>query len=202
MKSICVFCGSSLGFRAVYREAAVELGKIFASRNIVLVYGGANVGVMKVLADSVLQNGGNVIGVMPQRLIDKEVAHKGLTKFHTVQTMAERKDLMVQLSDAFIAFPGGFGTLDELSEILTFNQLRISDKPIAFLNIAGYFDLLFDFIDHGVREGFIRKEHQQNLIISTDCESILAKLANFQPVSVAKWIQDIKVESESSRSEY
>jgi uncharacterized protein (TIGR00730 family) len=196
MKQICVFCGSSLGFPSVYREAATELGKMLALKKIGLVYGGANVGIMKVLADTVLQSGGEVIGVMPQSLIDKEVAHQGLSKFHIVQSMAERKELMVQLSDAFIAFPGGFGTLDELSEILTFNQLRITDKPLGFLNISGYFDLLFDFIDHGVKEGFIRGEHQQNLIISTDCESILSKLVDFVPVSVTKWIEDIKVESE------
>ena len=169
---------------------------MLALKKIGLVYGGANVGIMKVLADTVLQSGGEVIGVMPQSLIDKEVAHQGLSKFHIVQSMAERKELMVQLSDAFIAFPGGFGTLDELSEILTFNQLRITDKPLGFLNISGYFDLLFDFIDHGVKEGFIRGEHQQNLIISTDCESILSKLVDFVPVSVTKWIEDIKVESE------
>lgn len=196
MKRICVFCGSSMGFQTVYREAAVELGKMLASKNIGLVYGGANVGIMKVLADTVLQNGGEVFGVMPQSLIDKEVAHKGLTQFYIVQSMAERKDMMVQLSDAFIAMPGGFGTLDELSEILTFNQLRITDKPLGFLNIAGYFDSLFNFIEHGVNEGFIRAEHQQNLIISTECESILSKLMNFVPVSVGKWIADIKVESE------
>lgn len=196
MKRICVFCGSSLGFPVIYREAAAELGKMLARKKIGLVYGGANVGIMKVLADTVLQFGGEVIGVMPQSLIDNEVAHKGLTEFHVVQSMAERKDLMVSYSDAFIAFPGGFGTLDELSEILTFNQLRITDKPIGFLNIAGYFDLLFGFIDHGVKEGFIREEHQQNLIVATDCESILSKLVDFVPVSVAKWLEDIKVESE------
>ncbi len=195
MKSICVFCGSSLGFPTIYREAATELGKLLAQKNITLVYGGANVGIMKVLADSALQYGGEVIGVMPQSLIDKEVAHQGLSKFHIVQSMAERKELMVQLSDAFIAFPGGFGTLDELSEILTFNQLRITDKPLGFLNVNSYFDLLFGFIDHGVKEGFIREEHQQNLIISTDCESILLKLKTYEPVCVKKWIEDIKVES-------
>lgn len=185
-----------MGFQPVYREAAVELGKMLAVKNIGLVYGGANVGIMKVLADTVLQNGGEVFGVMPQSLIDKEVAHKGLTQFHIVQSMAERKDMMVQLSDAFIAMPGGFGTLDELSEILTFNQLRITDKPIGFLNVAAYFDLLFDFIGHGVNEGFIRKEHQQNLIVSTDCESMITSLVNYVPVTIAKWIEDIKVESE------
>ncbi len=198
MKSICVFCGSSLGQKAIYRETAAILGKMLAMNQIELVYGGANVGIMKVLADSALQNGGQVTGVMPQNLIDKEVAHQSLSKFHIVQSMAERKELMVQLSDAFIALPGGFGTLDELSEILTFNQLRITDKPLGFLNVDGYFDALFSFIDHGVKEGFIRAEHQQNLIIADNCESIFTKLNEYQPVSMGKWLKDIKTESNLS----
>lgn len=198
MKSICVFCGSSLGRKPIYRETAASLGKMLAMNHIELVYGGANVGIMKVLADSALQNGGQVTGVMPQNLIDKEVAHQSLSKFHIVQSMAERKELMVQLSDAFIALPGGFGTLDELSEILTFNQLRITDKPLGFLNVDGYFDKLFSFIEHGVAEGFIRSEHQENLIIAENCESIIERLNNFQPVSMGKWLKEIKAESKVS----
>ncbi len=198
MNRICVFCGSSMGIRKEYRDAAMNLGKLLASKNIELVYGGANVGIMKVLADSALQHGAHVIGVMPHHLIEKEVAHQSLSTFHIVQTMAERKERMVELSDAFVAMPGGFGTLDELSEILTFNQLRITDKPLGFLNTLGYFDTLFQFMDHGVQEGFIRNEHRENLIVADNCLTLINQLVEYQPVSMGKWLEDIKTESHSS----
>lgn len=195
MKSICVFCGSSLGFKPSYRQAAIELGHLFATRKTELIYGGANVGLMKVLADSVLENGGKVIGVMPHQMIHNEIAHNGIHKMHAVSTMAERKLMMVTLSDAFIALPGGYGTLDEMSEILTYNQLRISDKPIGLLNVDGYYDYLLRFFDHGVSEGFIRDEHRNNLIVSENSYQLLDQLAAYSPVSTGKWIEDIKHES-------
>ncbi len=194
MNRICVFCGSSMGYQQVYRQAAENLGKLFAELGIGLVYGGANVGLMKVMANSTMEHGGEVIGIMPQALVDKEVAHNGIHKLHVVNSMAERKHMMLDLSDAFIALPGGFGTLDELTEILTYNQLRISDKPLGLLNIAGYFDSLLRFLDHGVGEGFIREEHRNNIIVSFDCKLLLQKLKIYEPVGVGKWIEDIKSE--------
>jgi uncharacterized protein (TIGR00730 family) len=194
MDRICVFCGSSMGYQRVYRQAAENLGKLFAENGIGLVYGGANVGLMKVLANSTMDHGGEVVGVMPQALVEKEVAHNGIHKLHVVTSMAERKNKMLELSDAFIALPGGFGTLDELSEIITFNQLRICDKPLGLLNIGGYFDYLLRYLDHGVAEGFIREEHRNNIIVSFDCKSLLQKLKLYEPVGIGKWIDDIKNE--------
>ena len=196
MKRICVFCGSSMGQSQVYREAAASLGRLLAEKGFGLVYGGANVGLMKELADATLAAGGKVIGVMPHQLISKEIAHPDIHQLHAVTSMAERKDLMVSLSDAFIALPGGYGTLDELSEILTFNQLRISDKPLGLLNIEGYFDLLLRFFDRGVEDGFVRKEHRQNLIVTPNNEEMLTLLNNWKPVETTKWIADIRQESQ------
>lgn len=195
MNSICVFCGSSMGRQPEYKRAAEELGKLFLERNIRLVYGGANVGLMQILADTVLAGGGEVIGIMPQMLIDKEVAHTGLTKMITVSNMSERKNLMVEMSDAFIAMPGGFGTLDELAEVITYNQLRLTDKPIGILNTAGYFDPLLAFLDHITEEGFLRHEHRQNLIVDNTVSRLLIKMSDFQPVAMDRWIEDIRKES-------
>ncbi len=195
MRRICVFCGSSMGNSLAYREAAEALGLFIAANEIGLVYGGARVGLMKVLADTVLNQQGEVIGVMPQLLINKEVAHDGLSRFVVVESMAERKAHMLELSDAFIALPGGFGTLDELSEILTYNQLHITDKPLGLLNINGYFDRLLAFIDHGVEEGFVREEHRLNLIVSNDIATLVSQMEAYQPVGMGKWISDIHTES-------
>ena len=195
MKSICVFCGSSMGTRPEYRQASSDLGRLLLEKQINLIYGGANVGLMKILADTVLAGGGEVIGIMPRLLVEKEVAHLNLTKMHIVESMSERKSLMVELSDAFIAMPGGFGTLDELAEVITYNQLRLTDKPIGILNIAGYFDLLLGFFSHSAEEGFLRHEHRQNLIVDDDVNSLLTKMALFQPVEMDKWLKDIKSES-------
>lgn len=192
---ICVFCGSSMGSREAYSQAARQLAEYMADHNIGLVYGGANVGLMKVLADTMLEKGVEVIGVMPQNLVRKEVAHVSLTEMIIVETMAERKEKMVELSDAFITLPGGYGTLDELSEILTFNQLRIMDKPLGILNIGGYFDQLLQFFDHSVNEGFVRSEHRTNLIVSDQIQPLLQKMAAYKPLSMGKWLNDIKVES-------
>ena len=195
MNKICVFCGSSMGNKPVYREAAKQLADLFVKENIGLVYGGANVGLMKILADTLLKAEIEVIGVMPTSLVKNEVAHTELEHFIEVDTMSERKNLMAQMSDAFIALPGGFGTLDELSEVLTYNQLRICDKPLGFLNIAGYYDKFLSFVDHAVEEGFVREEHRKNMIVSDDAEELLAKLKAYKPVETDKWIKDIKEES-------
>ncbi len=192
---ICVFCGSSMGFRDEYRLAAKNLADFMAKQNIGLVYGGANVGLMKVLADTMLEKGKEVIGIMPRSLVRKEVAHESLTKMIVVETMAERKEKMIEISDGFITLPGGFGTLDELSEILTFNQLRIMDKPLGILNISGYFDHLLEFFNHTTEEGFVRKEHRDNLIVSDNIGTLFSKMQEYKPLSMGKWIEDIKVES-------
>jgi uncharacterized protein (TIGR00730 family) len=191
MKNICVFCGSSTGKREIYKTKAKELGEIFLKNKITMIYGGANVGLMRILADTMLKADGNVIGVMPE----KEVAHNNLTKMHIVGSMQERKNLMAEISDAFIALPGGLGTFDELAEMLTYNQLRIHDKPVGILNIKGYFDNLLKFFDHAVEERFVREEHRNNLIVDENIESLLLKLNSYKPVQIGKWIDDIKEES-------
>jgi hypothetical protein len=196
VKQICVFCGSSMGRNEVYRQVAFALGKQIALNGFELVYGGANVGLMKVLAESVMAHGGMVTGVMPHLLIQKEVAHTAIQRMCKVNSMAERKELMVEISDAFIAMPGGFGTLDELAEILTLNQLRIIDKPLGLLNTNGFFDPLLQFLDLGVKEGFVRAEHRNNILVSEDAEELLTLLQVYQPVEIGKWISEIKKESE------
>ena len=195
IRNVCVFCGSSLGFDPVYRENAALLADEMVRRDMVLVYGGANVGLMKVLADRLLLAGKEVIGVMPRHLIDKEVAHTGISRMHIVESMSERKNLMVELSDCFITLPGGFGTLDEFAEILTYNQLRLTDKPSAIFNVNGYFDPLLSFFDRAVEDGFLRREHRKNLIVESDAAVLFNKISDYDPVDMEKWIQDIKKES-------
>lgn len=195
MRRICVFCGSSMGNKLEYKEAAKKLALHMVKNNIELVYGGANVGLMKIIADTVLNEGGKVTGVMPHLLIEKEVEHRGITELISVNTMAERKELMASMSDGFIALPGGMGTLDELSEIFTYNQLRISDKPIGLLNVCGYYDNLLRFLDEGVNSGFIRAEHRENLIINDNIELLFQAINSYQPVVMHKWLKDIKLES-------
>ena len=197
---VCVFCGSSMGNSPVYRNEAKVVAEYFVKHNISLVYGGANVGIMKILADVMLENNKEVIGVMPTMLIEKEVAYFEITQMFEVETMAERKDKMLELSDAFIALPGGFGTLDELSEILTFNQLRITDKPLGILNVNGYFDHLLKFFDHTVEVGYVRQEHRNNLIVANDIETLLKKMNDYRPLSMGKWIEDIVEESNGDKN--
>ena len=136
-----------------------------------------------------------MIGIMPRMLVEKEVAHQGLSRMIIVESMSERKSMMVQMSDAFIAMPGGFGTLDELAEVITYNQLRLTDKPIGLFNIAGYFDTFLQFLDHSAAEGFLRHEHRQNLIVDHEISSLLGKMSAYQPVTMEKWLKDIKDES-------
>ncbi|MCF8230097.1 MAG: TIGR00730 family Rossman fold protein [Bacteroidales bacterium] len=195
LKRICVFCGSSLGTDDAYRKEATRLAETLISNNIELVYGGAKVGIMKVLADNMLHRNGRVTGVMPRSLVDKEIAHTGLSKLHIVESMQERKLLMAEISDAFIAFPGGFGTLDEMAEMITFNQLRIHDKALGILNIKSFFDKLIKFFEHAVQEGFIRQEHIDNLIIAAEPENLIEKIKDYEPLDLDKWIKDIRKES-------
>jgi len=195
MKTLCVFCGSSLGSQGIYREQAELFGRILAENGIRLIYGGGNVGIMGVLADSVLKSGGEVTGVMPKNIVELRIAHEGLTEMLVVDDMHQRKMTMAGLSDAFVALPGGLGTLDELTEILTFNQLRISDKPIGIFNINGYFDPLLAFLDHAVEEKFIREEHRRNMIVDDDPAQLFEKLKAYQPLQIHHWIEDLKREN-------
>jgi uncharacterized protein (TIGR00730 family) len=173
----CVFSGSSRGTRPQYAEAAAELGRMLAARGIGLVYGGASTGLMGVIADSVLEHGGEVIGVIPQFLVDKEVAHQGIRDLRITSSMHERKALMADLADGFIALPGGLGTLEETFEVWTWGQLDRHTKPCALLNTEGYYDGLRSFLDHVVREGFLRPQHRAVLACEADPATLLEKLA-------------------------
>ncbi|MDA0350702.1 MAG: TIGR00730 family Rossman fold protein [Chloroflexi bacterium] len=188
LRRICVFTGSSPGRRDDYRIAAQSLGVALAGRGTGLVYGGANVGLMGILANAALEAGGEVIGVLPESLVSHEVAHPGLTELHTVDCMHARKAMMVELSDAFVAMPGGFGTIDEFFEVLTWSQLGLHQKPCALFNIAGYFDPLLEFIDGAVRERFLAESQRDALIVEGDVPALLAAIEAFQPVYVEKWL--------------
>jgi uncharacterized protein (TIGR00730 family) len=195
MRSICVFCGSSSGKNEVYKTQTRMFGELISKHNLTLVYGGGKVGLMGILADAVIETKGKSIGVIPQSIVDLEIAHDKLTELIIVNSMAERKIKMTDLSDAFVALPGGFGTLDELAEVLTYNQLRIIDKPVGLLNVNGYFNQLIKFFDHAVHEGYVREEHRNNIFISDNAVELLEMLKDYQPVTIDKWIRDIKDES-------
>jgi uncharacterized protein (TIGR00730 family) len=188
IKRLCVFAGSNAGVRPEYRSAARDLGRLLAARGIGVVYGGARVGLMGVMADAVLAAGGSVTGVMPSALVAKEVAHNGLTDLRVVSSMHERKALMSDLSDGFIALPGGWGTWEEFFEVLTWGQLGLHRKPCGLLNVAGYFDRLLSFVEHSIDEGFVRREHQAMISVSVSPLALLDKLASYQPPVVEKWI--------------
>lgn len=173
MKKICVYCGSSDGSRPEYKQSAAALGRALLEKNIDLVYGGASVGLMGTVADTVLKGGGRVTGVIPESLVNRELSHTGLTELAVVDSMHERKSMMAELSDGFIALPGGIGTVEELFEMLTWSQLGFHKKPCALLNVAGYYDHLNAFMQHGVNQGFIRKETQTKLIIQNDPKALL-----------------------------
>ncbi len=192
IKTICVFCGSSKGKGEMYSNDALKLAEWLLKEEITLVYGGANVGLMGILADRMLESGGRVIGIMPEALVKREVAHENLTEMHIVGGMQERKALMADLSDAFIAMPGAYGTFDEIFEVLTWNQLGIVDKPVGLLNTGGYFDPLLSMLDHAVEENFLRKEHRDILICETEMKVLLEKLNAFRPVVAQKWIERLK----------
>ena len=187
-KRICVFAGSSPGKRPDYVAAGKLLGTELCARGYDLVYGGGRVGLMGAVADSVLQNGGQVIGVIPEALAEKEVAHQGLTELHVVASMHERKALMGELSNAFIALPGGLGTLEELFEVLTWVQLGIHAKPTGLLNVGGYFNGLLEFIAHAVEQRFLLPEHQSMILVDSDIKTLLDAMVAFVPPSVEKWM--------------
>ena len=185
---VCVFCGSNTGARPDYTTTAMALARLLASEEIGLVYGGSDVGLMRVLADTMLEAGGEVIGVIPQALVEKEVAHQGLTDLRVVGSMHQRKAMMVDLSDAFIALPGGFGTFDELCEVLSWAQLGLHRKPVGVLNAAGYFDHFLKMLDHAVAEGFLRPQHRALVVQAETPEDILKRLLAYSAPLVEKWI--------------
>jgi uncharacterized protein (TIGR00730 family) len=188
MKRVCVFAGSSTGIRPEYLASATDLGRVLAARGIDLVYGGARVGLMGAVADAVLADGGRVTGVIPRALVEKEVAHSGLTDLRVVTSMHQRKALMADLSEAFVAVPGGWGTLDEMFEILTWAQLGLHRKPFGLLNVHGYFDRLLSFLDHTMEQGFVRREYGSLLSVSDTPATLLDALAVQTPPEVEKWI--------------
>ena len=189
MKRVCVFCGSSSGVRPGYRAAAEELGRRLAGRGMGLVYGGARVGLMGAVADAVLSARGQVIGVIPEALVAKELAHTGLTELRVVASMHERKAVMADLSDGFIAIPGGWGTLEEFFEVLTWGQLGLHQKPCGLLNIEHYFDGLLSFSDRMIEEGFVRRENAAMISVSSDPVALIDLLVAYTPPrSVEKWI--------------
>jgi|ERR1017187_5528790 uncharacterized protein (TIGR00730 family) len=188
MGRICVFCGSSSGSRPEYRTAAEEMGRELARRNIGLVYGGGKVGLMGVLADSVLRAGGEAVGVIPEHIMSREIGHKGLTKLHVVHSMHERKALMADLSDAFIAMPGGFGTLEEFCEVVTWTQLGLHAKPCGILNVRGYYTPLLAMFDHAVEERFLKPENRALVLAGESPADLLRALEEWRPPRVEKWI--------------
>lgn len=188
MKRVCVYCGSSPGSQPDYAEAAKNLARALVERNIEVVYGGACVGIMGVLADTILAEGGHVIGIIPQTLVDKEIAHPGLSELRVVKSMHERKTLMAELSDGFIALPGGLGTLEELFEVLTWIQLGLHQKPCGLLNIRDYYRSLIDFLDHAVAEGFIKDVYRAMLLVEEQPERLLERFGRYKAPAVTKWV--------------
>lgn len=188
MRSICVFCGSRPGADPVYTEAARSLGRTLAENNITLVYGGGHVGLMGVVADAALEAGGEAIGVMPKALVEREIAHTSLTKLHVVGSMHERKALMANLSEGFIALPGGTGTLEEFFEVLTWAQLGEHEKPCGLLNTAGYYDPLLTVFDHMVEKGFVGPEYRKLVLVESDPTAMLDSFARYTPPKTIKWI--------------
>lgn len=188
MTRLAVYCGSSPGADPAYAAAARALGAEMAARGIGLVFGGGHVGLMGAIADAVLEAGGEVIGVIPTALRDKELAHQGCTELHVVSTMHERKSLMADFAKGFIAMPGGFGTFDEMFEMLTWGQLGYHTRPCGFLNVAGYYDALFAFLDSCVEARFVTRVHREMIIASTDPAELLDRMAEFEPPDQAKWL--------------
>jgi uncharacterized protein (TIGR00730 family) len=189
VRRVCVFCGSSPGARAAYAEATAELARLLVADGIGVVYGGGQVGLMGVLGDTVMAAGGDAIGVMPQALVDREIAHPGLSDLRVVGSMHERKALMADLSDAFVALPGGVGTLEELFEVYTWSQLGLHRKPCALLDVDDYYTGIVDFLEHAVRERFVREDHRAMLMVDRDPRRLIDRLREFEPERVQpKWI--------------
>jgi uncharacterized protein (TIGR00730 family) len=191
---IAIYCGANSGGPG-HRKAAQELARHLAEQGIGIVYGGGHVGLMGAVADAALEAGGEVIGVIPDSLMKKELGHGGVTQLHVVDSMHERKQLMVDLSDGFIALPGGFGTLDELFETLTWLQLGFHEKPVGLLNVDGFFDGLLAFLDTASSEGFVRTEHRQCLLVDSDPAPLLTKMRAFTPPNLGKWIEQLVAEA-------
>ncbi|MFZ4413719.1 MAG: TIGR00730 family Rossman fold protein [Bacteroidales bacterium] len=192
IKSICVFCGSSTGENEIYAEAAKSLGKLMVNQGIALIYGGAKVGLMGIIADEVLANGGKTIGVIPDFFSDKEIAHTQLTELIYVKSMAERKAVLAELSDAFIAMPGGFGTLDELFEMMTASQLDLHKKPVGILNVNHFYNALIAQVDRMQSDQFMKLIHREMLLDDENPMDLIEKMRNYQPPSQEKWIRKIK----------
>jgi uncharacterized protein (TIGR00730 family) len=188
MKRICVYCGSSPGRIPHYRKAAAMLGDALVDRGLGLVYGGAGIGVMGAIADAVLARGGEAIGIIPDSLAVKEVAHENLTRQHVVGSMHERKALMAEYSDGFIALPGGWGTIEEIFEVLTWAQLGFHEKPCGLLNVEGYFDGLFAFLEHAIDQQFVKPVHRQMLIMESNASTLLDRFGEYRAPRVKKWI--------------
>ncbi len=190
MKAICVYCGSNAGSRPAYAERAAALGERIAREGLALVYGGGNVGLMGLAADAALAAGGEVIGVIPEQLVTWEVAHKGVSRLEVVANMHERKMRMFDLADAFVALPGGFGTLDEMFEMLTWRQLGIGDKPCAFLDVDGFYAPLLQMIDRMVAERFLHPEQRADLWHGEDIDAMLEWMRGYSPAVASKWIDE------------
>jgi hypothetical protein len=188
MKSICVYCGSSSGKSEVYLDSARALAAEMVSQNIGLVYGGGRIGLMGAIADEVLRLGGQAIGVIPEALMKREVGHLGLTQLHVVKDMHERKAMMAELSDGFIAMPGGIGTMEELFEVTTWSQLGLHDKPVGVLNVAGYYDQLLAFMRHMVQAGFLKAEHAALMLDAADPAGLIVKMRAQVRISTSKWL--------------
>ncbi|MGZ3566428.1 MAG: LOG family protein [Gemmatimonadaceae bacterium] len=188
MRRLAVFCGSNSGARPEYVQATRSLGKLLASRGVGIVYGGSNVGLMQALADSMLDELGDIIGVIPRMLVEREVANKALSDLRIVDSMHDRKALMAELADGFVALPGGIGTLEEFFEIWTWAQLGMHDKPCGLLNVAGYFNPLLEFLDRAVAEKFVREVHRRMVIVESDPATLLARFEAYEPPRVVKWI--------------
>ena len=188
MQSLCVFCGSRQGLDPAYTKAARSLGTMLAEANIRLVFGGGHVGLMGVVSNAALEAGGDVIGVIPRSLVERELAHAGLTDLRIVGSMHERKALMSDLSEGFITLPGGTGTLEEFFEVLTWAQLGEHEKPCGLLNVAGYYDPLLSVFDHMVHKGFLSESNRALVLVESEPERLLQKLESYQPPKIAKWI--------------
>jgi uncharacterized protein (TIGR00730 family) len=188
LQSVCVYAGSSAGADPRYHAAALELADALVERGIGVVYGGAKVGLMGALADAALAGGGRVVGVMPRSLVEKEIAHGDLTELHVVSSMHERKATMAELADAFVALPGGIGTVEELIEVFTWTQLGLHVKPCALLNVAGYYDHLIAFLDHAVAQRFLRREHRDLLVEADRAADLIERLERFEAPQLAKWL--------------
>jgi uncharacterized protein (TIGR00730 family) len=189
MKRIAVFCGSNKGVRPAYAEAAEKLGRQLAQKGIELVYGGGCVGLMGIVADAALQGGGHVIGVIPEKLVIKDVVHEGLPDLRVVKNMHERKALIAELADGFIALPGGYGTYEEFCEILAWAQLGYHQKPFGMLDVAGFYRGVLAFFDHATQEGFIRPKHRELVIVEEDEAKLLRRMESFRAATEEKWIR-------------